>query len=191
MYNARYEHYNFWLTQYRQIRQECNLPGHPYLHTITCTQTITYTLWWHTSTPHTCGYSAAKIWPNGWMLYYYMYRHLYCYTLNRSVFIKWEGKVYIITHNYLLHSSYLKDQASCLLSASPSIPATIHIHTYSSYTTKYKCQAHHKSTCMHHMKSVEPCSYLMTTHSLQCPFYLSCCWSFLSCWLYHIDHTAI
>ena len=30
-----------------------------------------------------------------------MYRHLYCYTLNRSVFIKWEGKVYIITHNYL------------------------------------------------------------------------------------------
>ena len=35
------------------------------------------------------------------MLYYYMYRHLYCYTLNRSVFIKWEGKAYIITHNYL------------------------------------------------------------------------------------------
>ena len=66
-------------------------------------------------------------------------------------------------------SSYLKDQASCLLSASPSISATIHIHTYSSYTTKYKCQAHHKSTCMHHMKSAEPCSYLMTTKACNVP----------------------
>ena len=87
------------------------------------------------------------------------------------------GRKSLHNHPQLPLYIVLKDQASCLLSASPSIhvPATIHIHTYSSYTTKYKCQAHHKSTCMHHMKSAEPCSYLMTTQRLQCPFYLSCC----------------
>ena len=60
----------------------------------------------------------------------------------------------------------LSCKSTIVQSSIPAPSVTIHILMHRSYITKYKCQAHHKSTCMHHMKSAEPCSYLMTTQSL-------------------------
>ncbi len=116
-----------WLAKQTCIMQGTNITAFGLHSIVTSDKSVTYQAT-HTYTPSHVHRPSPTHYDDipVHLTHYYMYRQLYCYTLNRSVFIKWEGKVYI---NYL-YTQFLSKRPSLLSAFSKSINTSNYPHSH-------------------------------------------------------------